>query len=149
MHYFTLCTTYLQFALPYFALCAMGIIFSCVIKTGKICIFCFKLALNFVMLSAGLIWRCTALIKFSALANLAVIWQNVHWCVNRKKARIASILGKKCALLHNKCTVTLVRKTCKNLAVILYSQYMINVQNSIQILYLVLPDSRLICRNIQ
>ena len=55
-----------------------------------------------------------------------------------KNQEIASILGKKCALLHNKCTVTLVRKTCKNLAAVLYSQYMINVQNFIQILYLVL-----------
>ena len=76
--HFALCTTYLHFALPYFALCAMGIVFACAIKTDKICIFCFKLVLNFVMLSAGLIWRCAAPIKFSALANLAVIWQNVH-----------------------------------------------------------------------
>ena len=37
---------------------------------------------------------------------------------SEKSERIASILGKKCALLHNKCTITLVRKTCKNLAVV-------------------------------
>ena len=67
---------------------------------------------------------------------------------SEKSERIASILGKKCVLLHNECTITLVRKTCKNLAVVLYSQYMINVQNFIQILYLVLSDGRLIRRNI-
>ena len=68
---------------------------------------------------------------------------------SEKSERIASILGKKCALVCDKCTVTLVRKTCKNLAVVLYSQYMINVQNFIQILYLVLSDGRLIGRNIR
>ena len=68
---------------------------------------------------------------------------------SEKSERIASILGKKCVLVHDKCTVTLVTKTCKNLAVVLYSQYMINVQNFIQILYLVLSDGRLIGRNIR
>ena len=68
---------------------------------------------------------------------------------SEKSERIASILGKKCALVRDKCTVTLVRKTCKNLAVVLYSQNMINVQNFIQILYLVLSDGRLIGRNIR
>ena len=68
---------------------------------------------------------------------------------SEKSKRITSILRKKSALLHNKCTITLVRKTCKNLAVVLYSQCLINVQNFIQILYLVLSDSRLIRRNIQ
>ena len=36
----------------------------------------------------------------------------------------------------------------RDLAVILYNRYMINVQNFIQILYLVLSDGRLICRDI-
>ena len=45
--------------------------------------------------------------------------------------------------------VTLVRKTCKNLAVVVYNRYMINVQNFIQILSVVLSDGRLIRQNIQ
>ena len=68
---------------------------------------------------------------------------------SEKSKRKAAILGKKCALLHNKCTVTLERKTCKKLAVVLYSQYMINVKNFIQILYLVLSDRRLKRQNIR
>ena len=50
--------TYLHFALPYFALCTIGIVFARAIKMDKICIFCFKLPQNIIMPSAKLIWRC-------------------------------------------------------------------------------------------
>ena len=58
----------------------------------------------------------------------------------RKKRENSIDIRKKCALVRNKCIITLVRKTCKNLAVVLYSQYIIIVQNSIQISNLVLSD---------
>ena len=49
--------------------------------------------------------------------------------------------------MRNKCNSC--KKTYKNLAVVLYSRYMINVQNFIQILYLVLSDRRPIRQNIR
>ena len=100
MHYFALSTTYLHFALPYFVLGAIGTVFAGAIKTDKICIFCFKLAQNFVMPSTGLFWHCAAPIKFSASDNMA---KHALMRKSKNSERIGSMLEKKCALMHNKC----------------------------------------------
>ena len=69
---FCTCPTYLHFALPYFALCTIGIVFARATKTDKICVFCFKLPQNIVTPGAGLIWRCAAPIEFFASDYWAV-----------------------------------------------------------------------------
>ena len=56
---------------------------------------------------------------------------------SKKKQENSSTIRKK--IVHwCETNVTLVRNTRKNLAVVLHNQYMTNVQNFIQIVYLIL-----------